>query len=84
MRNAVAFPAANARMRSSRSGSMGSGVRPSHQKKAASRAVPTARAAMVPALPQPAWPVCTSPQTRQTAPAETSVTPRRSSRAGAP
>src|SRR5260370_37440847 len=40
MRNADAFPAANSRTRSSRSGSMGSGARFSHTKKAPRNAAP--------------------------------------------
>ena len=83
MRNAVALPAAKARMRSSRSGSIGSGTRASQPRNPASRATPRTSAVMTSGLDQPAWPARTSPQTRPSTPAEISATPGRSSRAWA-
>jgi hypothetical protein len=84
IRNAVAFPAAKARIRSNRSGSIGAAARRSQTRNAAMRTAPATSVPTTSALVQPTVFARTSAQTSATTPAETSATPGRSSRAAAP
>jgi hypothetical protein len=84
MRKVVALPAANARLRNRRRGSIGSLTRCSQAAKASSRAAPPARQLMISALAHPAWSARTRAQTMATTPPVTSVTPSGSSRSWAP
>ena len=77
--NPVAFAAVKARMRSRRSGSIGSGARRSQAMNAAISTPPRHSAVMTCALPQPTSVVRTRPQASATAPAATSARPPTSS-----
>jgi hypothetical protein len=84
MRKVVALLTAKARLRNSRSGTIGSLTRCSQAAKASSAAAPETRQLTISALAQPDWFARTRAQTMATTPPVRSVTPGRSSRSGAP
>ena len=84
IKNALALAAANDRIRSSCSGSIGSGARRSQATKPASSTTPAPSATMTSRLPQPEPGARTRPQAMLAEPAATSTAPGRSSRAAGP